>query len=254
MAAVTMLACARIGAIHSVIFAGFSAESLAARINDAQCKVIVTITHAMRAGKVLELKKEVDCALHKCPTIQKVVIFKRLDDMKNQPNPHDKLDEYPSECEPEWMDSEDPLFILYTSGSTGKPKGLVHTQAGYLLQVALSLQLTFNFNSADVFGCFADIGWMAAHSYGVYGPLCNGGTSVLFESSPLYPNPGRYWETIDRLKVTQLYMAPTTLRTLIKHGNEWVEKYSRKSLKCLASGSLLHAVTRKVFFNSFKFI
>ena len=140
---------------------------------------------------------------------------------------NDVINQFPTECKPEVMDSEDPLFMLYTSGSTGKPKGLIHTHAGYLLHVALSQQLVFNYQPNDVFGCLADVGWITGHSYVVYGPLMNGGTTVLFESTPVYPDPGRYWETVERLKINQLYLAPTSLRLLIKHGDEWVTKYDR---------------------------
>lgn len=238
-AVATMLACARIGAIHSVVFAGFSAESLASRINDAQCSVIFTSNQGVRAGKVIELKKTVDAAIKNCPSIQHVFVMKRTDAPMNLGEKDIDLKEImmksDTECTPEILDSEDPLFMLYTSGSTGKPKGLLHTQAGYLLYASLTQKMVFNYESNDVFGCLADVGWITGHTYVVYGPLCNGGTTVLFESSPIYPNPGRYWETVQRLKINQLYIAPTAIRLLIKYDDEWVTKYDRSSLKTLGT-------------------
>lgn len=240
--AACMLACARIGAVHSVVFAGFSAESLASRINDSECKVVITANQGVRGGKVIELKKTVDKAVSKCPSVERVFVYKRTEHpFQIEPNKDVvmdelKLNEYSWECEPERMDSEDPLFMLYTSGSTGKPKGIIHTTAGYLLYASLTQQLVFNYDSSsDVFGCLADVGWITGHSYVVYAPLCNGGTTVLFESTPTHPDPGRYWETVERLKINQLYLAPTAIRLLIKYGDEWVKKHDRSSLKCLGS-------------------
>ncbi len=239
MAVVSLLACARIGAVHNLIFAGFSAESLASRINDSECKLLITMNQAVRAGKLINLKQTVDLALEQCPTIQNVLVFKRTEnDFKINKNDiliDNILNNYSTECKPEIMDSEDPLFILYTSGSTGNPKGIVHTHAGYLLHVSLSFQLIFNYKQNDVFGCLADIGWITGHSYVVYAPLSNGGTTVLFESTPNYPDPGRYWSTVERLKINQLYIAPTSLRVLNKYGDDWVNKYDRSSLKVLGS-------------------
>lgn len=239
VAVATMLACARIGAIHSVVFAGFSAESLASRINDSQCKVIVTANQGVRAGKIIELKNTVDTAVAKCPSIEHIFIMQRTDAPislgPKDINLTEESSKADTECDPEVMDSEDPLFMLYTSGSTGKPKGLLHTQAGYLLYAYLTTKFVFGYHPSDVFGCLADVGWITGHTYVVYGPLCNGGTSVLFESSPIYPNPGRYWEVVQRLQINQLYIAPTAIRLLLKYDNEWVTKYDRSSLKVLGS-------------------
>ncbi len=226
-----MLACTRIGAIHSIVFAGFSDQALASRINDSQCKAILTCNQAVRAGKFIPLKKIVDSALESCPSVKNVFVFQRTD-TEVKLGPKDILadsiiDQFATECTPEIMDSEDALFMLYTSGSTGKPKGLIHTQAGYLLHVALSQQLVFNYSPGDVFGCLADVGWITGHSYVVYGPLCNGGTSVLFESTPVFPDPGRYWKTVEKLRINQLYLAPTSLRMLMKYGVEYVKKYDK---------------------------
>lgn len=239
MAVAAMMACARIGAVHNVVFAGFSSESLAGRINDAQCKVVLTFNQGLRGGRVVELKKIVDEAVKHCPTVQRVLVAHRTDNKVpmgplDLPLEQEMAREEPS-CTPESMGSEDMLFLLYTSGSTGKPKGVVHTQAGYLLFTALTHKLVFDYRPGDVFGCVADIGWITGHSYIVYGPLCNGGTSVLFESTPVYPNAGRYWETVERLKITQFYGAPTAVRLLLKFGDNWVKKYDRSSLRTLGS-------------------
>ncbi|XP_075420293.1 acetyl-coenzyme A synthetase 2-like, mitochondrial [Tenrec ecaudatus] len=239
IAVAAMLACARIGAVHTVVFAGFSAESLAGRINDAKCEVVITVNQGLRGGRVLELKRIVDEAVKLCPTVRRVLVAHRTD----QKVPMGKLDvpleqemakEEPA-CTPESMGSEDMLFLLYTSGSTGMPKGLVHTQAGYLLYAALTHKLVFDYKPGDVFGCVADIGWITGHSYVVYGPLCNGATTVLFESTPVYPDAGRYWETVERLRVNQFYCAPTAVRLLLKYGDTWVKKYDRSSLRTLGS-------------------
>ncbi|XP_039077743.1 acetyl-coenzyme A synthetase 2-like, mitochondrial isoform X2 [Hyaena hyaena] len=239
LAVAAMLACARIGAVHTVIFAGFSAESLAGRINDAKCKVVITFNQGLRGGRVVELKKIVDEAVKQCPTIQHVLVAHRTDNKVHMghldiPLEQEMAKEDPV-CVPESMDSEDMLFLLYTSGSTGVPKGLVHTQAGYLLYAALTHRLVFDYRPGDVFGCVADIGWITGHSYVVYGPLCNGATTVLFESTPVYPDAGRYWETVQRLKINQFYGAPTAVRLLLKYGNSWVKKYDRSSLRTLGS-------------------
>ncbi|ELK36542.1 PREDICTED: acetyl-coenzyme A synthetase 2-like, mitochondrial, partial [Myotis davidii] len=234
-----MLACARIGAVHNVIFAGFSAQSLAGRVNDAKCKVVITVNQGLRGGRVLELKKIVDEAMKHCPTVQHVLVAHRTENKV----PMGKLDVPLEEamakedpvCAPESMGSEDMLFLLYTSGSTGKPKGLVHTQAGYLLFAAMTHKHVFDHRPGDIFGCVADIGWITGHSYVLYGPLCNGATSVLFESTPVYPDPGRYWEVVQRLKINQFYGAPTAFRLLIKYGDTWVKKYDRSSLRTLGS-------------------
>ncbi|KAM4607393.1 acetyl-coenzyme A synthetase 2-like, mitochondrial [Polymixia lowei] len=239
LAVAAMLACARIGAVHTVVFAGFSSEALAGRIQDAQCKAVVTCNQGVRGGRPVDLKPTVDAALKTCPSVQHVFVAQRT----SNPVPMGKLDipleeamavESP-DCPPEPLDSEDMLFMLYTSGSTGKPKGIVHTQAGYLLYAALTHQYVFDYRAGDVFGCVADIGWITGHSYVVYGPLCNGATSVLFESTPVYPDPGRYWETVQRLGITQFYGAPTAIRLLLKYDESWVRRYDRSSLRTLGS-------------------
>uniref|UniRef100_A0A672NJJ3 Acetyl-coenzyme A synthetase n=1 Tax=Sinocyclocheilus grahami TaxID=75366 RepID=A0A672NJJ3_SINGR len=239
MAVAAMMACARIGAVHTVVFAGFSSEALAGRIQDAQCKFVITCNQGVRGGRIFDLKSTVDKAVKSCPSIRHVFVAKRT----NNSVPMGKLDisleevmaGQSSVCAPEPMDSEEMLFMLYTSGSTGKPKGIVHTQAGYLLYASLTHQYVFDYTPGDVFGCVADIGWITGHSYVVYGPLCNGATSVLFESTPVYPNPGRYWETVQRLRINQFYGAPTAIRLLLKYEENWVKKYDRSSLKTLAS-------------------
>ncbi|XP_035279123.1 acetyl-coenzyme A synthetase 2-like, mitochondrial isoform X1 [Anguilla anguilla] len=239
LAVAAMLACARIGAVHSAVFAGFSAEALAERIRGARSRIVVTANQGLRGGRVLELKATVDQALLSCPSVQHVLVTMRTENpvtvtdrdlvLEQEMMKEDSL------CEPVAMDSEDVLFLLYTSGSTGKPKGLVHTQAGYLLYAALTHRCVFDYHDGDVFGCVADIGWITGHSYVVYGPLCNGGTTVLFESTPVYPDPGRYWETVERLRISQFYGAPTAIRLLLKYGDQWVKKYDRSSLKTLGS-------------------
>ncbi|XP_042358908.1 acetyl-coenzyme A synthetase 2-like, mitochondrial [Plectropomus leopardus] len=239
LAVASMLACARIGAAHNVVFAGFSAEALAERIRDAQSSIVITVNQGVRGSKVTELKKTVDTAVQSCPTVQQVFVAMRTENpvamtAKDVAMEKEMLKE-DVVCEPAAMHSEDVLFLLYTSGSTGKPKGLVHTQAGYLLFVALTHRYVFSYHDGDVFGCVADIGWITGHSYSVYGPLANGGTTVLFESTPLYPDPGRYWEMVQRLKINQFYGAPTAIRLLLKYGDQWVHKYDRSSLKTLGS-------------------
>ncbi|TRZ02236.1 hypothetical protein DNTS_017579, partial [Danionella cerebrum] len=222
IAVAAMLACARIGAVHTVVFAGFSSEALAGRIQDAQCKFVITCNQGVRGGRVFNLKSTVDKAVKSCPSVRHVFVAKRTDNDV----PMSKLDVPLEEvmarqspvCDPEPMDSEDMLFMLYTSGSTGKPKGIVHTQAGYLLYTSLTHQVS-----------------VSSILYVVYGPLCNGATSVLFESTPVYPNPGRYWETVQRLRINQFYGAPTAIRLLLKYDESWVKKYDRSSLKTLAS-------------------
>ncbi|OWK02990.1 hypothetical protein Celaphus_00007609 [Cervus elaphus hippelaphus] len=239
LAVAAMLACARIGAIHNVIFAGFSAGSLAGRINDAQCKVVITFNQGLRGGRVVQLKKIVDEAIKVCPSVQHVLVAHRTDNKVHMGDLDVSLEQEMAKeepvCAPESMGSEDILFLLYTSGSTGKPKGLVHTQAGYLLYAAVTHRLVFDYRPGDVFGCVADFGWITGHSYVVYGPLCNGATSVLFESTPVYPNAGRYWETVQRLKINQFYGAPTAYRLLLKFEDSWVKKYDRSSLRTLGS-------------------
>ncbi|KAJ8014298.1 hypothetical protein DPEC_G00038800 [Dallia pectoralis] len=239
IAVAAMLACARIGAVHTVVFAGFSSEALAGRIQDAQCKAVITCNQGARGGRLIDLKPTVDTAVLNCPTVQHVFVAQR----NTNSTPMGKVDilleeamgHESAECPPEPMESEDMLFMLYTSGSTGRPKGIVHTQAGYLLYAALTHQYVFDYQPGDVFGCVADIGWVTGHSYVVYGPLCNGATTVLFESTPVYPNPGRYWEMVQRLGINQFYGAPTAIRLLLKYDESWVKKYDRSSLKTLGS-------------------
>ncbi|XP_077408167.1 acetyl-coenzyme A synthetase 2-like, mitochondrial isoform X2 [Vanacampus margaritifer] len=239
LAVASMLACARVGAAHNVVFAGFSAEALAERIRDARSSTVITVNESVRGGKVTRLKATVDQAVRSCPTVRQVFVVMRTDTPVAMTTADVAMEEeMMSEdvvCEPAAMDSEDVLFLLYTSGSTGKPKGLVHTQAGYLLYTALTHKYVFDYHDGDVFGCVADIGWITGHSYAVYGPLANGGTTVLFESTPVYPDPGRYWEMVERLKINQFYGAPTAIRLLLKYGDQWVRKYDRSSLRTLGS-------------------
>uniref|UniRef100_A0A665UR47 Propionate--CoA ligase n=1 Tax=Echeneis naucrates TaxID=173247 RepID=A0A665UR47_ECHNA len=239
LAVASMLACARIGAAHNVVFAGFSADALAERIRDAQSSTVITVNQGVRGGKVIELKKTVDAAIQSCPTVQQVFVAMRTENpvvmTAKDVAMEEEMAKEDTVCEPAGMDSEDTLFLLYTSGSTGKPKGLVHTQAGYLLYAALTHRYVFSYHDGDVFSCVADIGWITGHSYSVYGPLANGGTTVLFESTPIYPDPGRYWEMVQRLKINQFYGAPTAIRLLLKYGDKWVHKYDRSTLKTLGS-------------------
>ncbi|MFN7958259.1 MAG: acetate--CoA ligase [Holophagaceae bacterium] len=236
----TMLACARIGAVHSVVFGGFSAESLRDRIVDAKCKVVVTANEGLRGGKRVPLKRTVDRAIEGMSLVECVLVARRTDgDVPMQPGRDLWLEEETakqrSTCTNEWMGAEDPLFILYTSGSTGKPKGLLHTTGGYLTYAAFTHKYVFDYHPDDIYFCAADIGWVTGHSYIVYGPLANGATSVIFESTPLYPDAGRYWQIIDDLGVNIFYTAPTALRALAAAGDEWIGKYSRKSLRVLGT-------------------
>ena len=238
--AIATLACARIGAIHSVVFAGFSATALATRINDSDCKIVITSDGSHRGNKTIDLKGIVDEALESCPGVKTVLVAKRINSDINIKEGRDKwlqplLDKASTECEAEMMDAEDPLFILYTSGSTGKPKGMVHTTAGYMVFTAYTFKNAFQYKENDVYWCTADIGWITGHSYIVYGPLANGATSVLFEGVPSYPDFGRFWEIVEKHKVNQFYTAPTAIRALAKHGTELVDKYDLSSLKVLGS-------------------
>jgi acetyl-CoA synthetase len=237
---VSVLACARIGAIHSVVFAGFSSGALASRIDDCSAKLVITSDGAYRGNKVIDLKSIVDEALISCPTVDKVLVVERTFQAINFVENRDlllkkELETVGDTCEPELMDAEDPLFILYTSGSTGKPKGMMHTTGGYMVYVGYTFQNVFQYNENDIYWCTADVGWITGHSYIVYGPLLNGATSVLFEGVPSFPDFGRFWEVIDKHQVTQFYTAPTAIRSLAKESINWVNKYELASLRILGS-------------------
>ncbi|TMW64300.1 hypothetical protein Poli38472_012922 [Pythium oligandrum] len=239
--AYTMLACTRIGAIHSVVFAGFSSDSLRDRIADARSQWIFTSDEGKRGGRTLPLKEIVDHAVHGLDFVKKVFVFKRTNNILVTLNKHMDVDmsvELPKHrpyCPPEWMDSEDLMFILYTSGSTGTPKGVAHSTAGYLLYAMLTTKYTFDLHDDDIHACVADCGWITGHSYIIYGPLANGATTLMFESTPVYPDPGRYWELVERYKITTFYTAPTAIRALMAHDDEYVKKYDRSSLRILGS-------------------
>ena len=239
-AAYAMLACARIGAIHSVVFGGFSPESLKDRILDSDCQTVITADEGLRGSKRIPLKENVDEALNHCPNVHSVIVIKRTGAEVNWVDSRDvdyhqitaRMD---LNCEPEAMDAEDPLFILYTSGSTGKPKGVMHTTGGYLLQAAMSHKLVFDYKDKEIYWCTADVGWVTGHSYIVYGPLANGATTLMFEGIPTYPNASRFWDVIDKHKVNIFYTAPTALRALMAQGDDPVKNTSRESLRILGT-------------------
>ncbi len=235
-----MLACARIGAVHSIIFGGFSAESIAGRIQDCGSEFVVTADEGVRGGKIIPLKETTDTALENCPNVKKCLVVKRTNSKINFVKDRDvffdelmmDVDDF---CEPEEINAEDPLFILYTSGSTGKPKGVMHTSGGYLVYASMTHEYIFNYNSEDIYWCTADIGWITGHSYIIYGPLSNGATTIMFEGVPNYPDFSRFWRIVDKHKVNIFYTAPTAIRALMREGDEHVKKTSRSSLKLLGT-------------------
>ncbi|MCF8272759.1 MAG: acetate--CoA ligase [Flavobacteriaceae bacterium] len=238
--AISLLACARIGAIHSVVFAGFSSTALATRINDSDCKLVIASDGSYRGSKAIDLKGIVDEALLKCPCVEKVLVVNRTNTKVTMKEGRDiwlqpLLDAASNDCNPEIMDSEDPLFILYTSGSTGKPKGMVHTTAGYMVYTAYTFKNVFQYRDEDIYWCTADIGWITGHSYIVYGPLANGATTLMFEGVPHYPDFGRFWQIIEKHKVTQFYTAPTAIRALAKQNISFAENQDLTSLRVLGS-------------------
>lgn len=239
-AAIAMLACARIGAIHSVIFGGFSSEALKNRILDAECKIVITANESLRGNKVIPLKSNVDAIMAACPHITAVMVVQHT---KNKTNwyvgrdywYHEEMQMADAECPCEIMDANDPLFILYTSGSTGKPKGILHSTAGYIVYVAATFHYIFTYQAPEVFWCTADVGWITGHSYVIYGPLCNGATTLMFEGIPNYPNPSRYWHIIDKYQVSIFYTSPTAIRALRQEGDQWLATSQRTSLRLLGS-------------------
>ena len=238
--AYTMLACARIGAIHSIIFGGFSADSIAERVNNCKSDYIVTADEGIRGGKTIHLKSIVDEALIHCPNVKKCIVVKRTGNRINWDESRDvwysdMIKGVPSQCEPEEMGAEDPLFILYTSGSTGKPKGVLHTTGGYMVYASMTHQYIFNYKPKDIYFCTADIGWITGHSYIIYGPLSNAATTIMFEGVPTYPDFSRWWQIVDKYKVNIFYTAPTAIRALMAQGDGPVKKTSRKSLKLMGS-------------------
>ena len=239
-AAVAMLACTRIGAIHSVVFGGFSPEALKDRILDSDCKLVITADEGIRGGRTVPLKENVDIALSKCPNVHTAIVIQRTggDVAWNENRDvwyQDAMKNASTDCPAAEMDAEDPLFILYTSGSTGKPKGVLHTTAGYLLYTAMTHKYVFDYHENDIFWCTADVGWVTGHSYIIYGPLCNGATTLMFEGVPTYPDASRFWQVVDKHKVNTFYTAPTAIRALMCKGEEFVKKTNRKSLRILGT-------------------
>ncbi len=238
--AILMLACARIGAIHSIIFGGFSAESISGRVNDCKSEYIITADEGVRGGKKIPLKATTDEALTNCPNVKKCIVVKRTGnyvywDTDRDVWYHDLIKDVSNHCDPEEMGAEDPLFILYTSGSTGKPKGVLHTTGGYMVYASMTHQYIFNYKPKDIYWCTADIGWVTGHSYIIYGPLSNGATTIMFEGVPNYPDSSRWWQIVDKYKVNTFYTAPTAIRALMREGDDPVNKTSRKSLKLLGT-------------------
>ncbi len=239
-AAVAMLACARIGAIHSIVFGGFSPDALRDRILDSDCQVVITADEGPRGGKNVPLKENVEKALEGCPNVHTTIVVRRTGNpVTASPGRdvwyHEAMNDASAECPPERMDAEDPLFILYTSGSTGKPKGVLHTTGGYQLYAAITHKYVFDYHDGDVYWCTADVGWVTGHSYIIYGPLANGAITMMFEGVPVYPDAGRFWQIVDKHKVNIFYTAPTALRALMAQGDSWVKRSSRSSLRILGT-------------------
>jgi acetyl-CoA synthetase len=239
-AVVAMLACARIGAVHSVVFAGFSAEALRDRILDADCRCVITANEGVRGGKIIPLKESVDKALELCEKVHSVLVVERTKSPYNfvenrDVNCLEAMQQAKADCPCEIMEAEDPLFILYTSGSTGRPKGVLHTTGGYLLYAAATFQITFDYVPGDIYWCTADVGWITGHSYIVYGPLCNRSTTLIFEGTPSYPDASRFWQVVDKHQVNIFYTAPTAIRALMREGDEFVKQTSRSSLRILGT-------------------
>ena len=238
--AVLMLACTRIGAIHSIIFGGFSADSISGRVNDCESEYIITADEGVRGGKTIPLKEITDEALRSCPNVKKCIVVKRTGNSVSWDYDRDVwydelIKDVSNHCEPEEMNAEDPMFILYTSGSTGKPKGVLHTTGGYMVYASMTHEYIFNYKPKDIYWCTADIGWVTGHSYIIYGPLANGATTIMFEGIPTYPDSSRWWQIIDKYKVNIFYTAPTAIRALMREGDGPVKKTSRKSLKLLGT-------------------
>ena len=239
-AAYAMLACARIGAVHSIVFGGFSPDALRDRINDSDCQVVITADEGVRGGKVIPLKANTDKAISQCPNVHTCLVVQRTsgDVQWNKDIDvwyHEAMDKVSADCPAEPMDAEDPLFILYTSGSTGKPKGVLHTTAGYLLQAAMTHKYVFDYQDGEVYWCTADVGWVTGHSYIVYGPLANGAITLMFEGVPSYPDASRFWQVVDKHNVASFYTAPTAIRAIMGAGDQWLEGTSRKSLRILGT-------------------